>query len=434
MTDHPAACRTAPLSFQQEETVRNIRQYPDCVLRYDAVRLYRLDGRVDVDCLVGAVEDLVDRHAALRTVLAAEGDGYVQRIHPGPVAPVTVARRPGVTPEDVGRLLMEARYTPDQVLAGAPLFRPAIHQLDDTVLLSFLVHHLVYDGWSLPVLFRDVSLLYRARLTGEPTGLPELPESYADFAEAQRTIWRERGQQAVAFYRPRLADCPKTVKWPMPLHPPAVSSPRAIASIPFSLDQGVSGTVRKVARSARVSPFLVLLCAVAVAVFRVTGERNLLFAPDNANRAEPHRWDTVGHYVNSKLVRVQVEQGQRFADLLRSVWSDWLAADAHQDVYVDQILQELGGPRPIKVNMFNYPVGDHETPQLPNVDISTVRESTVSGEGERRDWRDFTVFWEELDRTYHGVVLYRPAHVDLMAAEGVVDHVRQVCAQPDAVV
>ncbi len=383
---------------------------------------------MDRDCLHQAVDDLAQRHAVLRTVVADPGTGFVQRTLPQPVLPLTPRAWPGGTPEDVARALLDERYTTADVCGGAPLFRPALHELDGALLLSFSVHHLVYDGWSLPVLWRDLSACYRARFEGRRASLPELPLAYADFARAQRTDHSRLTAEETAFWQDLLADCPRSAAWPVPRTPPAQASPWDVARVPFSLD-AEAPAVREAARRARVSPFTVLLAATAVAVARVTGQHDLLFATDTANREDRDKRDAVGFYVNCKLTRVRVEEGQRFLDLVRSVWDGWHATDRYRDLYSDQILQACGSPTPLKVNMFNFSYGGYETPLFPEVRVTPV---PVVATGS--DWRDVSVVWEEQSNTFNAAVRYRPAHVDRRAAGQVVDHLRELLTSPGGVV
>jgi len=69
------------------------------------------------------------------------------------------------------------------------LFRLA----DDEHILLLVMHHIVSDGWTMAVFWRELSVLYGSFCAGRPSPLPELPIQYADFAVWQRNRWTEKG-------------------------------------------------------------------------------------------------------------------------------------------------------------------------------------------------------------------------------------------------
>jgi hypothetical protein len=97
------------------------------------------------------------------------------------------------------------------VAAGHPLFRARVIEVEAGVhVLAVTIHHLVYDGLSFPVLWRDLSELYAARLAGRPADLPPLWRSYADYAEWQRDSWPALAARALPFWTAVVDGSPRT--------------------------------------------------------------------------------------------------------------------------------------------------------------------------------------------------------------------------------
>lgn len=380
---------TAPLSFQQLEQLGNIERHPDCAHRYDLVCLFRLDGDVDVDCLDAAVADVIDRHAALRTVIGHTATGPVQLIAPRALDPLSVRRWPaGHTVEQVARTLLAERHGRDEVLSGRPLFRPALHRIGPVSLLSFTVHHLVYDGWCLPVLWRDLSRCYAARRAGTVPDLPPLRLTYADFARSRRRHWDRHGAEAVRVWRSVTGDCPPEVNWPAPLQPAPPGGSVETVTHTRTLDPGAAEAVGRAAKAARVTPFTILLTATALAISRVTGQHEVMMATDTANREDPAIRDLVGMCVNSRLSRVRAEPGVSPLELARGVWRSWRSAEPYRDCYIGQVLNALGSPYPLRVNTYELDEGEHEGPRFPGARVTPVPVSAAV-----RDWRDVTMRW-----------------------------------------
>src|SRR5205823_1709891 len=127
-------------------------------------------------------------------------------------SPSGTTSRPAAGPW--GRCWQRSRARPFDLTAG-PLVRADLLRLrtegtegtddPDDHLLALTFHHLVFDGWSVGVLVRELHLCYAARLAGNVPDLPVLPVQYADFAAWQRDPAREPALSGhVAFWRDRL--------------------------------------------------------------------------------------------------------------------------------------------------------------------------------------------------------------------------------------
>ncbi len=153
---------------------------------------------MDPDALRRALDALVARHEPLRTRLVAGRDGRpVQLIDPPGPVPLEVTDLSGLDPDKRQAALREfvdAESLRPFVLAEGPLLRTWLLRLagEEHVLLV-VVHHTVFDGWSMEVLERELAALYAAEVTGEPSGLDPLPVQFADYA-----LWeRQRLQGSV---------------------------------------------------------------------------------------------------------------------------------------------------------------------------------------------------------------------------------------------
>ncbi|KAB1990753.1 condensation domain-containing protein [Streptomyces triticiradicis] len=413
----------APLSPQQDEMVRNLLDYPECVDRYDFVCLFRLDGPVDRAALAGALEDVVRRHAALRTVIRRHGDGYLQEIHPEPLVALDESRADG----DLAALtdaLAAGRHGADAVLSGAPLFRPGLHVLSGGVFLSLTIHHMVYDGWSLSALWRELSECYTARVEKRSARLPELDWSYADFAAEQRALVSTLLPEAVTFWREAAEGFSSQVPWPAPTAS-AGEPPLVLGHVPLRVPDHATAALRSAARQARVSPSAVLLGATAAAVARTTGWRSQLIGTDTAGREDRRKRHLVGHCVNSRFTAVTVEPGVPLVELARRVWDQWAAAEKYRDVYSDLILQELGLSRLFKVNLNSGRVTAQDVPALPGVGVTPVPVPVVI-----RDWRPLHVVWNVTPAQIDARLNYQRAGVDRSVADAFGRHALTVLENP----
>jgi hypothetical protein len=403
----PDVERVGPLSFAQEEQIANIRWYPRMATDYDLVALYELDGDLRLDCLAAAVDDLVARHPALRTVIGTDGGELVQVVRPAG-GPVLERVELATAVEALPTGLIAERLGTHDVLAGRALFRIRVYTSPETTVLSLMIHHLVYDGWSLGVLWRDLAQCYAARLAGRTPALPELGLTYMDFAEAQRKAWPALAEAALPFWRGVLDGYAGRINWPGAGDAAVRHDDRfwVMESRRFDVPEPIRTGLRQVCRETRSSLFTVLLCATAVGLGRATGRDDLLIGTDVSGRDEAARRDLVGFLVNTRFTRVRSAPGQTLVHHIRQARQTAAAAHEFRDAYSGQIEQSVGYPEVIKVNAHTGAGDGYD-----DLTLAAVRVRPVPVPTERRHWRDIGFFWQATAQAATASIRFRPARV-----------------------
>jgi hypothetical protein len=406
--------------------VRRLRTFPQCACGYDFVVTFKLEGPVAVEDLRGALADLAQRHSVLRTTVDASGPEDVQRVQDAGAVEPRRASIVGQSLDEAVAGLLDARHETDAVLAGSALFRPQILELEpERHLLVLTIHHLLYDGLSFPVLWRDLSELYLARRQRRAPVLPLLRTSYLQYAERQRESWPTIGPRAVAFWEAMTAGAPHDLPWraAQPSHP----QPFEVAFVTVELQPSAVHRLRAMARAARVTPFLTLLAATGVALGRATRQDDVLLGTDFAHREDPFKHDMVGHLLNTRLTRVRDAAKRSLRDQLDAVRETWLCAEEHRDAYLDQVLGELGGPRLTSVLL--EPVDVLGGPELADVAVTPVALEPVDlNDRDHRYlyWRELMVTWRSTATGYTADIMYRPAAVGERAPESLARELRAV--------
>ncbi|MDH3317903.1 MAG: condensation domain-containing protein, partial [Gammaproteobacteria bacterium] len=176
-------------SFAQQRLWFLHQLFPDNPF-YNMPIPWRLSGRLDVDALQASLNGLVARHETLRTTFRMEDGAAVQVIAPPEPVELDV-RDLSVLPEgereaEARRWVEEESQRPFDLSTG-PLFRVQLLRLSgEDHVLQLTLHHIISDGWSLPVLFRDLGALYQANCAGRAPSLPPLAIQYAEFSVWQR--------------------------------------------------------------------------------------------------------------------------------------------------------------------------------------------------------------------------------------------------------
>ncbi|HEU0079555.1 MAG TPA: condensation domain-containing protein, partial [Longimicrobiaceae bacterium] len=394
---------------------------------YNLSRALRLRGVLDVGALVRALGEVVRRHEALRTVFAEAEGGPVQVVHAeaGPrleLEDLSGLREPA-REAALERRVREAARAPFD-LAEGPLFRATLLRLgeDDHVLLLGM-HHVVGDGWSIGVLFRELEALYGAFLRREPSPLPELPVQYADYAAWQRAwLSGERLERQLAYGRARLADAPALLELPTDRPRPAVQSHRG-AAFRFAIPPGLSGRLEALGRAGGATPFMTLLAAFQVLLSRYSGQEDVVVGTPVAGRSHPEVEGLIGLFVNTLALRTDLSGDPTFAGVLERVREATLGAYAHQELPFERLVEELQperslGHSPLFQVMLAFQNAGGEPPRLPGVETLPLR----TGGGTAMF--DLTLNLGESAGGLRGVLEYAVDLFDAATAERMMGHLR----------
>ncbi|MGS0897493.1 amino acid adenylation domain-containing protein, partial [Burkholderia stagnalis] len=206
--------RPAPLSFAQKRLWFLDRFEPGSA-SYNMPSALRLSGELDVTALRMALDRIVARHEVLRTYFDVADGEPVQRVEPQARFALAIHDLSGEADEDAreaaARQHVRAEAGEPFDLAVGPLVRGRLLRLGERehVLLATM-HHIASDGWSMGVLVREFSDLYRAFSQGHADPLPPLAIQYADYAAWQRG-WMTEAVLArqLAYWRDALDGAPE---------------------------------------------------------------------------------------------------------------------------------------------------------------------------------------------------------------------------------
>jgi non-ribosomal peptide synthetase component F len=342
-----------PLSFGQRR-LWFLHQFDEASPAYNIPIAMRLRTPLNRSVLERAVNEIVRRHEILRTTFQTIDGEPMQVV--APALTMTVAYSDlRSTPADqkdaaAANLAFLDAQQPFQLKEG-PLLRVGMHRLGETDhLLLISMHHIVSDGWSVDVLFRELNALYSALSTGKPSPLAELPLQYADFAHWQsQTLKGQTLEKLHAYWRQHLAGVPELLELPADRARPSIPSGRGGAHS-TAVSASLYGSVRSLGQRARATPFMVLLAIFEILLFRHTGATDLVIGTPIANRTKPQLEDLIGLFVNTLVIRTDLSGDPTFLGLLARVREAALAAFAHQDMPFELLVEQLQPARSLAQN------------------------------------------------------------------------------------
>jgi amino acid adenylation domain-containing protein len=367
-----------PLSFAQERLWFIDRLDPDSAA-YNIPVALRLGGVLDEAAMERSLSEIVRRHEALRTTFAEVDGSPVQVIAPFGGFALAVEDLSGLSEADrevaVRRRAAEEAGRPFDLSEG-PLFRAALLRLggeDHALLLS--MHHIVSDGWSMGVLFRELSALYEAYREGRESPLPGLAVQYADYAAWQREHLRgEMLELHLSYWRDRLADAPALLELPIDHPRPAVQTFRG-ASEPIELPGELLERLRGLGRSEGATLYMVVLAAFQALLSRYSGSEDIVVGSPIAGRTRREVEELIGFFVNTLVLRTDLGGDPSFREVLGRVREATLGAYEHQELPFEKLVAELQPERSLSHSplfQVSFTLGDAEEAAGGLAELSTA--------------------------------------------------------------
>src|SRR2546429_1293221 len=333
-----------PLSFAQQRLWFLDQWEPNSPL-YNVPLAMRLNGSLQLTVLEQSLNEIIRRHETLRTTFATVEGQPVQVIAPSLSLELLTVDLSAVAlleqESEVQRLTSDEAQRPFDLTRG-PLLRAQVLRLSELWhVLQFTMHQLFSDDWTLEVLFQELSALYAAYATGQPSPLPQLPIQYADFSLWQRQwLQGEELEGQLAYWQQHLVGAPAVLELPTDRPRPAVQTFRG-ASHSFELSKRLSQGLKRLSQGEGVSLFMTLLAAFQTLLLRYTGQPDLVIGSPIANRTRAEIEGLIGFFVNTLALRTDLSGDPSFRQLLARVRQVALGAYAHQDVPFERVVEAV---------------------------------------------------------------------------------------------
>jgi amino acid adenylation domain-containing protein len=335
---------TFPLSFGQQRLWFVQGLIPDSYA-YNVPHALRLKGDLNVSALEAAADEIVRRHEILRTTFVVRARQPVQLIAPPEPLKLTVDDLRELEPEE--REAEAARLATAEArrifyLGKGPLFRMRIMRLAaDEFVLLVCMHHIVSDGWSFGVFYRELETLYTAFLLNQPSPLPDLPFQYADFACWQRKYLQgEVLEKQLEYWRDQLSQSLSPLELPTDRPRPDVQT-FAGATESRILPKHIKPALEGISRQGGTTMFMTLLAAFQTLLYLYTGRQDIVVGTTTASRTRVDIEGLIGFFVNTLALRTDFSRNPSFREILARVRETSLGAYANQDLPFEKLVEEL---------------------------------------------------------------------------------------------
>ncbi|MBC1236261.1 non-ribosomal peptide synthetase [Nostoc sp. 2RC] len=370
-----------PLSFAQQR-LWFLNQWEGENASYNESVAVRLKGLLNLSALQHSLNEIVRRHEALRTTFVCIDGKPIQTISPDlhlSLSLIDLREIPQCHQRQAEalKLLAQATNCPFQ-LTEAPLLRTTLIKLDETEhILSFTIHHIICDNWSMGILLQEVAVLYTAFCSNKPLPLLELPIQYADFAIWQRQwLTGDRLQSQLNYWQQQLINYPPILQLPTDRPRPALQS-FCGKTQSFSLSSDLTEALKALSRQEEMTLFMTLLTAFVTLLYRYSQQDDILIGTAIANRNYKELERLIGLFANTLVLRTNCAGNPTFQELLHQVRECTLSAYTHQDLPFEYLVEQLQPERnpsynPLFQVMFVLQNSPMEELKLPGLDLNLL--------------------------------------------------------------
>ncbi|KAF9280918.1 hypothetical protein BGZ68_006944, partial [Mortierella alpina] len=318
---------------------------------------------------------LFARHESLRTIFVTiEGQPRVQFLPADDGLTLTIRDLRGErNKDDIVKQVTEHNVRTPFDLERGPLVRAHLMQLaDDEHVFLMTIHHIVTDGWSMGVMFRELNELYGAFSSGLPNPLTPLSIQYPDYAAWQREqLNQDKLKDHADYWRDTLTGAPVSIELPTDRPRPHQQS-FAGASVPIHLDSQLARALRSLSQKHGVTMFMTILAAWSAVLSRLSGQDDIVIGTPSANRSHQQVEHLIGFFVSTLALRIDLSEEPSTKQLFEHVCKVTIAAQAHQDLPFEQVVEVVQPPRrtdisPIFQVMFAWQSNEMGTLKLPNI-------------------------------------------------------------------
>ena len=306
----------------------------------------KLKGHLDHQALEQSLQSIIQRHEPLRTTFTNIEKRPLRVIHQSIPFQLERSEQYGIPEEKVIPLLEKAAQASFDLEKG-PLIRARVYHLDpDHHLLMLSVSHLVFDGWSLKLLFQELNLLYtgltKTDLTqNKPVKLPVLSRTYSDYVYAHRKWIKTRViKKQLVYWLLKGKNMPVILDIPTDKARPDVLTMEGSA-VSFELEHSVLQGLQDLAQKEGVTLYMILLACFQVLLYQYSGNEDIFVGTPVANRPAKETESLIGLFLNFIVLRADLSGTPRFCDHIQQVKETCLGAYANQDLPFQILLKSF---------------------------------------------------------------------------------------------
>ena len=413
-----------PLSFSQERLWFIDRL--EGSTHYHLPLILKLQGILNTDALLFALQSVVNRHEVLRTAIMEMDDTACQSIMPENGQEVifidgTAKNESNWLQNKIGELINQPfDLSKDHAMRVGLITLGENHHV-----LVFAFHHIAFDLFSIDIILKELTAFYSAFIENRLVGLNGLEFQYADYSIWQRNYFNsEKLDSELAYWKVQLQGT-SILQLPADFTRPVNQDTRG-ASVGFFIEELLQNQLQEFSARQEVSVFVVLLACFKVLLYRYTGQQDICVGTKLPGRKPESLQPLAGFFENALALRSKVNGDDLFTDFLGQVNVITREAFEHGDLPFEKVVDAVVKEREMNRNpLFDVlflvrTASEIEALPLPGIKL------TIENFSQTTALFDITFTITETPQGFKGEVVYATALYKKETIELMIDHFRQL--------
>ncbi len=330
-----------PLSFSQE-SIWFVNQISTKKYVYNVPGAIELKGILEINALRQSINTIIWRHEALRTVI----QGNEQIVIPELVLDIEVTDLTNLK-DPIQRQMVDSKLKEESKrefdLEKGPLIWAHLIKLDDDKhILLLVIHHLVFDGWSMELFLKELVFCYIHYSRGQKPSLPKLDIQYGDFVVWQRRKFLNNNylEELLHYWGEHLKGAPTSINLPYKTPRPSIQAYEG-KTLHSNIGSSIKNRLENICQEQGVTMYMVLLAALKILLYKYSGQEKLVVGTPVANRHCRELTPLIGLIMNTLPIFSKVKGDVNFFDLLDELKQITLNAYSHQDLPFEKLVEKM---------------------------------------------------------------------------------------------
>ncbi|SDX04453.1 amino acid adenylation domain-containing protein [Marininema mesophilum] len=342
----------APLSFSQQR-IWFLDQFEENLTAYNMPFALELQGNLQTHLLEKSLNKVIEKHETLRTVIVMKDGEAYQKVLSKLYIPLRIVDLKHQEESVVQTKFKEEALQPFS-LADGPLLRASLLKISDhKYVLMVNMHHMISDGWSLGIFYKELSIKYNLLLKNNLVSGGELEFQYKDYSAWQRNqVKKGVYDQQLRYWKKKLSGNISILNLPRDQKKGEVKNRFEGGHENITISSQLTSDLKKLTINQGITLYTVLLSAFNVLLNKYTNETDILVGTPIANRKKREFESMIGLFLNTLVIRSDLSENPTFRELLTRASETIYEALENQDIPFEKVVEVVQPERNLNRNPF----------------------------------------------------------------------------------